>query len=115
MDPAPDVADLGLREAELHDFVVPADAREAPLPPSARSELPIPVCLDEAILACLEKNPGLRPPSAEALALRLASCVSESAHWADRAAREWWDIHRPPASPPAAGGGRKRSAGPSVP
>ena len=89
--------------------------REAPLPPSARSEIPIPVCLDEAILACLEKNPGRRPPSAEALASRLASCVSESAHWAEGAAREWWDIHRPPASPPAAGGGRKGSAGPSVP
>ncbi|MEE9576969.1 MAG: serine/threonine-protein kinase [Gemmatimonadota bacterium] len=102
-------------EGETAMEVLVRHVREAPPPPSSRSELPIPVCLDEAILACLEKDPDRRPPSAEALALRLASCVSESAHWAERGAREWWDIHRPPASPPAAGGGRKPSAGPSVP
>src|SRR5688572_23029633 len=35
-----------------------------PVPPSQRSELPIPKELDDLILACLEKDPNLRPQSA---------------------------------------------------
>jgi hypothetical protein len=65
-----------------------------PLPPSQRTELPIPEALEQAILACLEKNPENRPASAEALAARLA-CVKTSGAWTPDATREWWDAHHP--------------------
>jgi eukaryotic-like serine/threonine-protein kinase len=68
-----------------------------PTPPSQRTELPIPDALEQAILACLEKNPDDRPPSAEALAARLA-CVKASGAWTPQATREWWDAHHPAAS-----------------
>ena len=38
-----------------------------PMPPSQRTELPIPAELDELVLACLEKDPANRPQSVEAL------------------------------------------------
>ena len=36
-----------------------------PMPPSQRTELPIPRELDELVLACLEKDPAKRPQNAE--------------------------------------------------
>ncbi len=42
-----------------------------PVPPSQRTELPIPRELDELVLACLEKDPAKRPQNAEEL-LRMA-------------------------------------------
>ena len=38
-----------------------------PVPPSQRTELPIPRELDELVLACLEKDPDKRPQDAEEL------------------------------------------------
>jgi serine/threonine protein kinase len=35
-----------------------------PVPPSARSELPIPAALDSLVLSCLAKDPADRPQSA---------------------------------------------------
>jgi len=60
-----------------------------PVPPSKRTELPIPDALDEAILACLEKDPEARPASADALASRLA-CIHTPGRWTADDAREWW-------------------------
>ena len=37
------------------------------MPPSQRTELPIPRELDELVLACLEKDPKRRPQNAEEL------------------------------------------------
>jgi serine/threonine protein kinase len=42
---------------------------DAPVPPSQRSELPVPAALDQLVLTCLAKKPQDRPPSAAALAL----------------------------------------------
>ena len=36
-----------------------------PIPPSQRTELPIPEAFDQLITACLEKNPDDRPPTVE--------------------------------------------------
>ena len=38
-----------------------------PVPPSQRTEVPIPRELDELVLACLEKDPDRRPQNAEEL------------------------------------------------
>ncbi len=38
-----------------------------PVPPSQRTELPIPRELDELVLACLQKDPDMRPQNAEEL------------------------------------------------
>ncbi|MEZ4403810.1 MAG: protein kinase [Kofleriaceae bacterium] len=42
-------------------------------PPRAASVRPLPAALDELLAACLAKAPGARPPSARAVALRLAT------------------------------------------
>jgi serine/threonine-protein kinase len=71
--------------------------RTPPVPPSRRVELPIPEALEALILACLEKDPARRPPSAEAVAARLERCVPADA-WSEARARSWWAAHAPPAS-----------------
>ncbi len=67
---------------------------EAPVPPSQRSEQEIPAALDEAIIACLEKEPRRRPQSAQDLARRLTECRTAT-RWTEKRAQEWWDQHRP--------------------
>jgi hypothetical protein len=70
-----------------------AHVQSPPQPPSARAEFPIPAALDEAILACLAKEPSDRPASAWVLDRRLADAVPTGA-WTAEAARAWWDLHR---------------------
>jgi len=65
-----------------------------PVPPSKRTELSIPESLDRLILSCLEKEPGKRPPTAEDLARRLASCKLD-APWTPERAKSWWEAHLP--------------------
>jgi len=72
-------------------------ARETPLPPSRRSELPVPASFDEIVLACLAKDPAARPASADDLARRLAA-VELPAVWSAEHARKWWTAHRPRAA-----------------
>ena len=65
-----------------------------PIPPSQRTELPIPRELDELVIACLAKNPRDRPQNAEELfsmALECTSCGS----WGQHSARAWWERHLP--------------------
>jgi len=62
-----------------------------PVPPSQRTELPIPKELDDLVLACLEKNPDRRPQDAEQL-FRLAEACRSSA-WDRAAAKRWWEMH----------------------
>jgi serine/threonine-protein kinase len=70
-----------------------AHVREEPLPPSARTELHIPAALDNAILACLAKDPAARPQTVDEL-IRLLDNVDEPP-WTEADARRWWALHGP--------------------
>jgi tRNA A-37 threonylcarbamoyl transferase component Bud32 len=72
-----------------------------PVPPSQRSELPIPRELDDLVLACLEKDPAKRPQDAEEL-LRLAYSCKACDGWTDDNARAWWQMHLPDLTGPLA-------------
>ena len=65
---------------------------ETPLPPSQRTELPIPVALDEIVMACLAKNPAERPQSAAELSARLALVKTDP--WDETQAVDWWRMNR---------------------
>jgi serine/threonine-protein kinase len=65
--------------------------REPPVPPSARTELPIPRALERLVLACLAKQPADRPPSAAQLARALEAIATEP--WGETQAADWWGAH----------------------
>jgi serine/threonine-protein kinase len=76
--------------------------QKEPVPPSQRSGRPVPAGLDDVILECLAKDPGRRPPAAEALAARLAA-IHVPDPWTQERARAWWDVNADePASPVSA-------------
>ena len=65
-----------------------------PVPPSQRTELPIPRELDELVLACLHKDPQKRPQNAGELFQMAYNCrVCED--WNQETARAWWEQHLP--------------------
>jgi serine/threonine-protein kinase len=69
-------------------------AHTLPIPPSSRTELPIPEALDQLVLSCLAKDPAERPQTARELSCRLAAV--EGAHaWTEDRARDWWVRHQP--------------------
>ncbi|MEQ1730324.1 MAG: serine/threonine-protein kinase [Vicinamibacterales bacterium] len=73
----------------------------APLPPSLRSELPIPAELDALVMACLEKDPVHRPQSVDEVVRRLDR-ITIATPWTNARARDWWErnfIELPPAPP----------------
>ena len=65
-----------------------------PLPPSSRSEAPIPPALDSLVLSCLAKDPADRPQSARELSSRLAE-IEVAGGWTQDLARDWWVTHQP--------------------
>jgi formylglycine-generating enzyme required for sulfatase activity len=80
-------ADTLLKMLEDHLGRVPA-------PPSKVSELEIPRELEGLVMACLEKEPGNRPPSVQALIPKLEDCPVERP-WSEQRAEAWWRSHRP--------------------
>ncbi len=76
-------------------------AHDAPVPPSHRSELPIPPALDEVILAGLAKNPDDRPRSAAEFSRMLLAAIPEGERWTDERAEHWWERHHPESVRPA--------------
>jgi serine/threonine protein kinase len=69
-------------------------AQERPVPPSARTDLPIPRELEDLVLACLAKKPGDRPQSAKELA-RLLGELPIAGNWTEERAHQWWSMHQP--------------------
>ena len=67
-----------------------------PVPPSQRTELPIPDALERIVLHCLAKRPADRPPSASAVCSMLAA--APVGRWSDVEAEAWWNAHLPPTS-----------------
>jgi serine/threonine-protein kinase len=65
-----------------------------PIPPSERTELPVPRELDEMILACLQKDPARRPQDAGDL-YQLACQVRIRDEWSSDEAKHWWRGHLP--------------------
>jgi tRNA A-37 threonylcarbamoyl transferase component Bud32 len=82
--------------------------QDAPVPPSQRTQSPIPPALEQLVLACLAKKPADRPRSAAALARSLQAVAIEP--WGEEQAMLWWQQHRdgaakaPERAPLAAGG-----------
>lgn len=71
-----------------------AHVNREPIPPSQRTDLPIPADLEALILACLHKNPDKRPQSAEHLLRQLEQCEC-AGDWTAQKARVWWARHLP--------------------
>lgn len=74
--------------------VVLAHVNEPPLPPSARSDLPIGAELEAVVMRCLAKDPADRPQSAAELSEALAACPLERP-WTQERAAAWWEQRRP--------------------
>jgi eukaryotic-like serine/threonine-protein kinase len=65
-----------------------------PIPPSQRTELPIPRELDELVLSCLQKDPNKRPQNAEVLLGMALGCKTGDC-WNQDLAKGWWSKHLP--------------------
>ena len=64
----------------------------SPVPPSERTEMPIPSELEALVLACLEKDPRRRPQDAAAVLDWLGRCRPPE-RWDNESARTWWERH----------------------
>ena len=71
-----------------------------PVPPSQRTELPIPREVDDLVLACLQKDPNLRPQNAEELFEMACGC--HTGVWDQAQATRWWEQHLPDLTAPLA-------------
>jgi serine/threonine-protein kinase len=79
-------------EAETPMKMFIQHVQSTPVPPSRRTELPIPPEIDAMVMACLEKDPARRPQSMEAL-LRLMNQYRPREPWDNASAKAWWDRH----------------------
>jgi serine/threonine-protein kinase len=66
--------------------------RDEPVPPSQRTNNPIPPAFERLVLACLAKKPRDRPASAAELSRALAAI--DTAPWGEEQARDWWEAER---------------------
>jgi serine/threonine-protein kinase len=71
-----------------------AHAKETPLPPSQRTENPIPEDLERLVMWCLEKEPEKRPQTAGEL-LRALQSLRDANTWTNEDAERWWKMHLP--------------------
>ncbi|MCC7417537.1 MAG: serine/threonine protein kinase [Acidobacteria bacterium] len=81
-------------EAETPMKMLLQHVQARPVPPSQRTELPIPPELDDLVLSCLEKDPNKRPQNAEEL-LRFRWDCRTCERWTNELASAWWQAHMP--------------------
>lgn len=79
-------------EAETPMKMFVEHLQSTPVPPSQRTELPIPRELEALIMQCLEKDPRKRPQDAAELFQLSCACRTCEA-WDNAAARQWWELH----------------------
>jgi len=72
-----------------------AHVKDIPVPPSTRTELPIPNALDNIVLRCLAKDPAERPAGCAELARLLRDCIPDGS-WSQSDAHAWWESNHPP-------------------
>jgi serine/threonine-protein kinase len=65
--------------------------QEDPLPPSRRTEVPIPEALEALVMSLLARDPASRPSSAKDVRARLDTVPV--APWTDDQAADWWRLH----------------------
>lgn len=65
---------------------------EAPQTPSARLGRPVPAAVEAMLLACLAKDPDLRPTDARSLAATIRACAA-GLEWSRADADTWWAEH----------------------
>jgi serine/threonine-protein kinase len=80
-------------EAEHMLQMVVKHVEAQPVPPSERAGQRIPQSLDDAVLACLAKDPAKRTRSAAELERTLATIASEVEPWGEEEAARWWREH----------------------
>lgn len=73
--------------------VITQHVQAVPLPPSERTELPIPATLEHVVLSCLAKKPEDRPQNARQLAQSLDTI--DGMTWSEDEAVRWWSEHHP--------------------
>jgi eukaryotic-like serine/threonine-protein kinase len=73
--------------------VITQHLQAVPVPPSERTELPIPATLEQLVLACLAKKPEDRPQTARQLARSLDAI--DGMTWGEEEAGRWWSEHHP--------------------
>lgn len=76
-----------------------AHVQQTPVKPSERTELSIPVPMEEIVMRCLEKDPSNRPRSAQELARLLTEAVGIG-QWTNEQAHQWWHTNLPEGSKP---------------
>jgi len=76
--------------------VITQHLQAVPVPPSHRTELPIPAALEQLVLACLAKKPEDRPQTARHVAQSLDEIEGT---WGEAEADRWWRLHHPPRAP----------------
>ncbi len=75
-------------EAETAIQTILQHVQQPPVPPSQRTDMPIPPALEALVLACLAKRPADRPASAAELRGALDAIGSEP--WTEEEAARWW-------------------------
>jgi len=80
-------------EATSAPAMLAAHLRDQPVPPSHRTELPVPAALDAIVLACLAKDPAGRPQSADEVERMLSEIALPP--WTPPRAEAWWHSHMP--------------------
>ena len=74
--------------------VITQHVQAVPVPPSERTELPIPAALEDLVLACLAKKAEDRPQTARQLSQSLGAI--DGMTWSEEEAGRWWGVHHPP-------------------